>query len=122
MAILFNFALEYAIRRVQVKQDGVKLNDIHQRLVYADDSNILGGSVHTVKEKADALVVGSKETGPEVSADKTKNIVMSREQNVGRTHKIKIDSGSFKRMEKFKYLGTAFQRIKILFRKKLRAD
>ena len=53
--LLFNFALEYAIRRVQVNQDGLKLNGTHQRLAYADDVNILGGSVHTVKKNAEAL-------------------------------------------------------------------
>ena len=51
--LLFNFALEYAIRRVQVIQDGLKLNGTHQLLVYADDVNTLGGSVHTIKEKAE---------------------------------------------------------------------
>jgi len=61
-------ALEYAIRRVQVSQDGLKLNGTHQLLVYVD-VNILGGSVHTVKENTEALVVVSKETGLEVNAD-----------------------------------------------------
>ena len=52
--LLFNFALEYAIRRAQVNQGGLKLNGTHQLLAYADDVNILGGSVHTVKENAEA--------------------------------------------------------------------
>ena len=50
--LLFNFALGYVIRRGQVNQDGLKLSGTHQFFVYADDANILGGSVHTYyKEK-----------------------------------------------------------------------
>ena len=48
--LFFNFDLEYAIRRVQVNQDGLKLNGTHQLLAYANDVNILAGSVHTVKK------------------------------------------------------------------------
>jgi len=82
--MLFNFALEFAIRRVQVNRDGLKLNGTHQLLVYADDVNILGGSIHSLKENAEALVVAARENGLEVSADKTKYMVMSRDQNAGR--------------------------------------
>jgi len=50
----------------------LKLNDTHQLVVYADGVNILGGSVHTVKENGEALVVVSMDTGQEVNADKSK--------------------------------------------------
>ena len=105
-SLLFNFALEYTIKRVQVIQDGLKLNGTHQLLVYADDVTILEGSVHTIKENAEASVVARKEIGLEVNADKTKYMVMSRDQNAGRSYGIKIDNSSFERAEDFKYVGT----------------
>ena len=49
--LLSNLALVYAIRKVQVNQDGLKLNGTYQLLVYADDVNILGGKPHTTKKK-----------------------------------------------------------------------
>ena len=61
--MLFNFALEYTIRRVQVNRDSLKLNGTHQLLAYADNVNILGGSVHTLKENAEALVSATREIG-----------------------------------------------------------
>jgi len=67
--LLFNVALEYANRRVQVYQDGLKLNGTQQILVYADDVNILGGSIHAIKKKTEAFVVASEETELEVNAD-----------------------------------------------------
>jgi len=103
--LLFKFALEYAIRRIQVNQDALKLNGTHQLLVYADDVNVLGGSVHTIKN-AEALVVAGKEIGLEVNADKTKYMVMSRDQDAGRSHSIENDKSSFEWVEEFKYLGT----------------
>jgi len=63
--------------------DGLKLNGTHQLLAYADDGNILGGSIHTLKENAEALVAATREIGLEISADKTKYMVMSRHQNAG---------------------------------------
>jgi len=57
----------------------------------------------TIKENAEALVVASKETGLELYADKTMYMVMSRDQNAGRSHSIKIDNRSFELVDEFKY-------------------
>jgi len=84
----------------------LKLNGTHKLLVYADDVNVLGGSLTTVKENAEALILVSKEIGLEVNAGKTKNVVMSRDQNTGQSHSMKTDYSSFERVEEFKYLGT----------------
>jgi hypothetical protein len=67
LPLTFNLASEYANRRVQVNQNGLKLNCTHQLLVYTDDVNIMGRSVNTIKKNAEALVVASKETGLEVN-------------------------------------------------------
>jgi len=84
----------------------LKLNGTHQLLAYANDVNILGGNIHMLKENTEALVAAIREIGMEVSADKTKYMVMSRDQNAGRIHSVRIDSSTFKRVEEFKYLGT----------------
>jgi len=85
---------------------GLKLNGTHQLLAYADDVNILGWGIHTVKENAEALVAATREIGLEVSADKTKYMVMSRDQNAGRIQTVRNDNSTFERVEEFKYLGT----------------
>jgi hypothetical protein len=57
----------------------------------------LGGCVHTIRKNAEALVVVSKETGLEVNADRTKYMVMSRDQNAGQNQNINTDNSSFER-------------------------
>ena len=119
--VLFNFALEYAIRRVQVNQDGLKLNGTHQLLAYTDDVTILGGSIHTLKENAEALVAATREIGLEVSADKTKYMIMFRDQNAGRIHIVRliiVPSTEWRILSIWEQL----LQIKILLRKKFRAD
>ena len=66
MVITFlKFALEFVLRDDQINQEGLKLNSEQQLLVYADDVNILDENTHIVKKNKEALVVASKETGPE---------------------------------------------------------
>ena len=69
----------------------------HQLLAYADGVNVLGGSVHTVEGNAETLVVAIKETGLEVNAERTKYMVMSGDQNAGRSHNIKTGNISFEK-------------------------
>ena len=64
LPLLFIIAVEYAIKRVQVNQDSLKLNGTHQVLVYADVVNIMDGSV----QNTGTLVVASRENGIEVNA------------------------------------------------------
>ena len=104
--MLFNFALEYVIRRVQIIRDGLKLNGTHQVLAYADDVNILEGSIHNVKENAAVLVAATREIDLEVSADKTKYMVMSQDQNAVRIQSVNMGNNTFERVEEFKYFGT----------------
>ena len=81
----------------------MKLNGTHQLLACADGVNILGGSAHIVKENAEALLVVTKDIGLEVNADKTKYMVMSRDQNAGWGCSVKIDNISIERVEEFIY-------------------
>ena len=81
--LLFSFALEYVIKRLQVNQDGLKLNGTHQLLVYAVVVKVLDRSIHTLMKNTESLVVASKEISLEVNADKTKYIVMAQDKNVG---------------------------------------
>jgi hypothetical protein len=60
------------MQKVQVNQDGLTLNGTHQLLVYTDDVNILGGSLHTIQRNTEACVFAIKGVGLEVNADKTK--------------------------------------------------
>ena len=61
----------------------MKLNGTHQLLAYADDVNILVGSIHTVKENAEALIAATRKITLEINVDKTKYMVMSQDQNTG---------------------------------------
>ena len=67
----------------------------------------MGESVPTIEKRTESLLVGSKEIGLQVTADKTKYMAMSRDQNAERNHNKKIQNNSLERVEEFKCLGTA---------------
>jgi hypothetical protein len=77
-SLLFNFASEYAIRKKKENQVSLELNGTHQLLVYADDVNLLGDSLNTVKENSGTLLEASRDIGLEINAEKTKYMIMCR--------------------------------------------
>jgi hypothetical protein len=107
---LFNFVLEHAIRRVQANQDGLKLYDTNPFLF------MLMMLIYWVEgtESTEAIAVAGKEDGLEVSADKTKCMVVSPDQNVGGSQSIKIYNNSFERVKEFKLATTLMNQNSIL--------
>jgi hypothetical protein len=100
----FNFSLGYTIRKVQENQVELKLNGVHQLLVYADAMNVLGDNIDTVKKNMETLINISKQVGLEVNTEKTKYMLLSHHQNARQLHDIKIANRCFENVAKFKYL------------------
>jgi hypothetical protein len=85
---------------------GLKLNKTHHLLVYADNVNLLGDNIDTIKKNTETLIDASKDVDLEVNAEKTKYMLLSRPQNAGQNHNIKISDRSFENVAEFKYFGT----------------
>jgi hypothetical protein len=82
------------------------LNGTHQLLAYADYVNLLGDNIDTVKKNIETLIDASKEVGIKINFEKTKHMLLSRRQNVGRNQNIRTAKRSFENVSLFKYSGT----------------
>jgi hypothetical protein len=78
-ALLFNFPLENAIRKVQENQVGLKWNGTHQLMAYAGDVTLLGDNIDIINTNRESLIDASKKVGLEVNVEKTKYMLVSRD-------------------------------------------
>jgi hypothetical protein len=67
---------------------GLKLNGIHQLLVYIDDVNLLEDNIDTIKKNTETVTDSSKKVGLEVNIEKTDYMLMSCYQNARKIHNI----------------------------------
>ena len=95
--LLFNFALEYAIREVQETNLGLEMIGTHQVLAYADDVNLIGDDIRTIERNADVLLNACKDIGLTVNAGKTKYMEIERHQVVIANEHIKMGSNSYEK-------------------------
>jgi hypothetical protein len=82
------------------------LNGTHQLLAYADDVNLLGDNIDAIIKNTRTLIDASKEVGLEINVEKTKYMLVSRDQNASQNRGIKLGNRSFENVSQFKYLGT----------------
>jgi hypothetical protein len=82
-------------------QNGLKQGDA----LSCDHVNLLGDNIATIKKNTETLIDPSKEAGLEINVEKTKYMLLSRQQNVGQNRHIKIANRSFENVSQFKHLG-----------------
>jgi hypothetical protein len=102
--LVFIFTIRYAIRKAQENKVGLKLNGMHQLLVYADNVNLLGDKIDTVNKNPKTLTDTNNEVDLEVNAEKAKYMMLFCHQKTGQNHDIKITDRSFENVVPFKYL------------------
>jgi hypothetical protein len=86
LPLLFNFASEYAIRKVQENQVWKKLNETHRLLAYADNMNLPGDDGDTIKKNTETLTDANKEAVLEINTRKSKYMLLYHHKMQGSWH------------------------------------
>jgi hypothetical protein len=102
--LLFNFALEYAIKKMRENQVVLTLNRTHQLLAYADDVNLLRDNVDPMKKNTETLIDASKEVGLEINVKRAKYMLLPRHHNAGEILDTKVANRLFENTSLLKYL------------------
>ena len=103
--LLFNFALEYAIRKVQETNLGLNMNGTHQVLAYADDVNLIGDDIRTIERNVEVLNA-CKCIGFAVNTEKIKCLEVGRHRGMKANKHSTVGSNSYEKVTTFKYLGS----------------
>jgi hypothetical protein len=90
-------------KNIQERQVDLELNGIQQLFVYADDINLLGGSINTITVVTKKFLEASRDVGLEINAEKTQHMI-SRHPKSGQNQNIRTANESFENVT-FKYLG-----------------
>jgi hypothetical protein len=81
--VIFNFAAECVIKRVEETRAGLKLNVTRQLLAYADDVNLLRDNIDTIIKNTETLIQVIKEVNSEINVENAKYRLLSHHQNAG---------------------------------------
>lgn len=105
--LLFNIALEKAVRCCNVDTCSTIYRKSSMLLAYADDVDIIGRNVRQVKETFVALRRGAAELGLKVNEDKTKYMVANAsEARTAVTSALQLTGNNFEGVDRFVYLGS----------------
>ena len=119
--LLLNFALEYAIRRVQENTIGLELNEKYQLLVCTDDVSMLIDNLQTLWDNVEIFIKASRDIALEANSQKTKYMTIPHHQHVIQNQNIVIENLSFENVEKCNDLGLTVTNTNT-FVKKLNAE
>jgi hypothetical protein len=104
--LLFNFALECAIRKVQENKVELKFYGTHQLQVDVDDVNLLGYNIDIIEKSTEILIHASKEVALDAHTENSKYVLLSRHHNTGQNHDIKVANRCFENVIQFIYIRT----------------